>query len=105
MTPTSQLESILASAQSRRFWLDNMALSRADTWALVTAMRHCLEMEQLMDGVTIDLEARAAYDGWCCCTWLAVYQDTRTRYRERVRSWDTDRRLTVTQEDEWSGSL
>ena len=78
--------------------IDNMALSWADTCALVTAMRHRLEMEQLLDGVTMDLEALAAYDGWGCCPWLAVYQDTRTR--ERIRSWDTDRRWTVTQEDE-----
>ena len=50
-----------------------MALSWADTCALVTAMRHRLEMEQLLDGVTMDLEALAAYDGWGCCTWLAGY--------------------------------
>ena len=56
-----------------------MDLTEADTRALVTAMSHHLEKVELLSGVTLDLEALAAYDGLGRCSALEVERDTVTR--------------------------
>ena len=103
MTPASQLGGILTSLQSRELLLCNMELSEADTRALVTAMSHHLKEVTLYPDVTLDLEALASYDGRGRCTLIEVSQNTRTKYRARLREWATQTSWTVTRDSEWKG--
>lgn len=102
MSPPSQLGSILANVQCPGLRLWYMALSQADTKALVTAMTHKVETVAL-DNVTLDLDALVAYDGQGCCMRLGVWYDTRTRYGARLREWASQTGWVVTCDDDKSG--
>ena len=62
MTPTNHLGNILANVKTRQVHLEKMALSEADTRALVTAMRNGV-VEVSMDYTTLDIEELTKYDG------------------------------------------
>ena len=100
MAPSSQLGSILASVQCPELWLEKMDLTEADTRALVTAMSHHLHLVGLYDRVTLDPEALAAYDGRGRCTELRMEDDTVTRYGERIKRWASEKKWTVTRDDD-----
>ena len=91
-----QLSSILASVQCQELGLWRMELSEAETQALVTAMRDRVQWVGLWN-VTLDMEELTQYDGQGLCSVLYVGgDDTRTRYRTRLRRWAADMGWTVT---------
>ena len=96
MTPSTQLGVILANVQSKELVLCNMSLSDENTRALVTAMRARVQGVTLLDGVTLDPELLAAYDGQGSCTKLWVSGNTKTRYQARLRRWAGDKKWAVT---------
>ena len=97
MTHTDQLGSILASVKGYQLGMYKMDLSDTETQALVTAMRDGVQRVGLVD-VTLDIEELTQYDGQGSCSGLAVCDDSRIRYRERLRRWAADKGWRVTRD-------
>ena len=100
MTPTSQLNCILACVKCPWLWLDDMSLSEENTRALVTAMRERVE-RVLLDEITLDIEQLTKYDGQGRCRELGVCGDTRTRHEDRLRRWAADTGWTTENHGVW----
>jgi len=100
MTHGDQLGSILASVKCPVLGLCNMRLNQAETRALVTAMRYRVETVGLYNE-TLDIEELTRYDGQGRCSVLWVETDnTRVRYRDRLRGWAADKGWTVTRDND-----
>ena len=97
MIHTDQLGGILASINCPELWLENMNLSEAETWALVTALSDRVKSVHLQD-VTLDSEQLTQYNGQGRCRELRVMGDMRTRYGEKLKRWAADKGWTVTLE-------
>merc|ERR1712110_184589 len=89
ITHSTQLDAILSSAQSAQLYLLNMSLSKENTRALVTSMTRVEGV--YLNGVTLDPELLADYDGQGQCNYLAMFGDTATRYGDRFRRWAVDK--------------
>ena len=95
MTHTDQLGSILASVKCTDLLLWRIALSEAETQALVTAMRDRV-VYVMLGYVTLDIEQLTQYNGKGSCSELEVWGDKRTSYGERLRRWAADKGWKLT---------
>jgi len=84
---TGDLSPVLCSLRCRGLTIFNTMLSTADTQQLVAAMDTRVEWVVLCDGVTLDMETLAQYDGKGDCKEVILSDDTKERYRDQVKAW------------------
>ena len=112
---TGSLAPVLSSVQCRGLLISNTRLTTADTQQLVAAMvTRVKEVSlggagrswwsgKLDEGVTLDMDTLAQYDGKGECDTVIFKGNTSRRYRRQVKAWAGNIGWRV--EETWTGNI
>ena len=90
------LVSILTSLKCEKLSINSKSLGREETWALVQAMESGVEMVTLSLGdLELDIEALAEYSGRGRCRGLRLWEDTKKKYKQELKTWARSKNWTV----------
>ena len=84
------LVTILESVKSKALSMGHQSLGSEETRALVRAMESRVEEVHLCSELTLDMRVLMEYNGQGKCTVVHFRKDFKDRYREQLKTWDTD---------------
>ena len=84
------LVTILDSVKSKALSMGHQSLGSEETRALVRAMESRVEEVHLCSELTLDMRVLMEYNGQGKCTVVHFRKDFKDRYREQLKTWDTD---------------
>ena len=84
------LVTFLDSVKSNQLTISSKSLGSEETRALVRAMESRVEEVHLCSELTLDMRVLMEYNGQGKCTVVHFRKDFKDRYREQLKTWDTD---------------
>ena len=97
------LVTILDSINCKCLYINSQRLDIEETWALVRAMKTRVKKVRLYEGVTLDINALARYNGQGSCRELECISGllNAVRYKEELKTWAASRNWEVCYDDQY----